>query len=263
VLDSEPKAVKRLDQVLVETAMHARTCEKLADGPWFVQACFVGPWARVDILELRYRRLFTTIQCSWRDISLLYDLATVDAYHTGLKPMLFVRHLVLQWDMGRDSGKARRDPKYWPQATEQPSWEACFEALRQVRCKSYFRFDIQIAESGAKRSGEHFRHLLETFRPVYEEFTAAGANITITRQHPPKGRERISLNVTPFFTMDKDVWYEQFLAHCIESDLIVRRQVADMDGDQREITVDDVQDWHVEADKEFDDMFEQGVIKYL
>jgi hypothetical protein len=111
VLDSEPKAVKRLDQVLVETAMHARTCEKLADGPWFVQACFVGPWARVDVLELRYRRLFTTIECSRRDISLLYDLATVDAYHTGLKPMLFVRHLVLQWDMGRDSGKARRDPK--------------------------------------------------------------------------------------------------------------------------------------------------------
>jgi len=172
LLDTEPKAVMRLDQALLETVRHARYCEERADGPWFVQACFVGPWVRVEILELRYRKLFTTFVSTSRDVSLLHDLASVDAYHTGLKPMQFVRHLTLRWDMG-----ASRDPAYWPQTTGQPSWKACFEALLQIRYMSTFSLGFQVRESGP-----HFEHLLETFRPMYERMTAAGAKITIKHE---------------------------------------------------------------------------------
>lgn len=259
LLVSLPGSVELIDQILTDTALNAKTCKEPSDGPWPVQACFVGPWARAEILEIRYRKIFRTPVFKYRGILLLEGLATADAYNTGLKPIQFLRHLELHWDMGGQEWQNHRDPEYWPQSTEQPSWKACFEALRCVKHKSHFTFDLRIRETGSNRSGKHLRHLLETFRPVYEELRAAGAKINISRECWRMNCDKFWLDLAEYYTMDADEWYAQFLERCIESDLIARKrlQAARLIEGPDEITTNDVQDWHVEDDQEVDEMFER------
>ena len=211
VLDSEEAAVKEMDQTLSETVVHAKYCEQPSDGPWFIHGCIIGPYARTEILELRYRKLFSTFVCKNRGISVLRDLATADAYHTGLNPLPFVRRLELHWRIDLNSNEALRDPEYWPHSTiDRPSWKTCFDALRQIKDKSHFCMELRIREVGSRRSVKHFGHLLETFRPVYDEMIQAGAEIRITSLRQWLVDKEMELDVTNFYGMDKEDWYKQF-----------------------------------------------------
>ena len=257
LLESEPDAVKRIDQALTETALHAKDCENTSDGPWLVQACFMGPYARTEILELRYRVLFSTFICKNRGISVLHGLATADAYHTGLNPIHFVRRLELHWRIVFNSNEALRDPEYWPHSNiDRPSWKTCFDALRRIKDKSHFSMELRIREVGSRRSIKHFGHLLETFRPVYDEMIQAGAEIKITSLRQWLVDKDMELDVTNFYGMDKEDWYKQLLSHSVDWDLKAAKRwnVKAPEGSLRE--------WHVEGDKEFDDMVERGLIKY-
>jgi hypothetical protein len=257
LLDSEQDAIKQIDQALIETVLHAKYCEDPSDGPWLIQACFVGPYARTEILELRYRKLFSTFVCRGRGISVLHDLATVDAYHTGLKPIQFLRRLELHWRIHYDTNEALRDPEYWARSNiDRPSWKCCFDALRQVQYKSHFSMELRIREMGSRRSIKHFGHLLETFRPVYDEMIKAGAGIKITSLRQWLVGKEMELDVTNFYGMDKGEWYKQLLSHSVEWDLKAGKWWSEKapEGSLR--------DWHVAGDKEFDDMVEKGVIRY-
>jgi hypothetical protein len=256
LFQSEDKRVKQIDQTLTETVLHAKYCEEPSEGPWFIQACFVGPNVRTEMLELRYRKIFSTFRYTGRGVYALPDFATADAYHTGLKPLQFVRRLELDWSVVEYNVHRLRDPEYWPTSIEQPSWKACFDALRQVRYKSSFRFNLRIRELGPQRSGKHFGHLLETFRPVYEELIAAGSTIAITSLRQWTKEKDMELDATDFYKMDKEEWYKRFLTHSIKWDIIA------MDDRRANAGEAAVEDWHAEGDKEFDNMIERGMIRY-
>ncbi|KAF2832869.1 hypothetical protein CC86DRAFT_399534 [Ophiobolus disseminans] len=224
LLESDDKAVNEIDQVLTET--------------------------------LRYRKLFSIFECKTRGVSLLHDLATVDAYHTGLVPIKFVRRLELHWTINYNTSETLRDPEYWPHSIDRPSWRSCFDAFRQVRHKPHFSMELRIRELGSKRSVKHFGHLLETFRPVYDEMTAAEAKIAIVSLRQWLDDEDMELHVTDYYDMDKEAWYAQFLSKIIEWDV---RAAKHWTKDEHESSV---RGWHVEEDREFDDMVKKDLVQY-
>jgi hypothetical protein len=148
--------------------------------PWFVQFHFMGVFARREMLELRYRHCFTIFHGSM--LSDLHRIATVDPHKVGLIPIRFVQKVRIRWKA--DEGlEPLRDPEYWPTERFQPTWKACFDALRQIRHKGRFDMELRIKDRiygmGQLVNRKHFAHLMRTFRPVYTELKEAGARIRI------------------------------------------------------------------------------------
>jgi hypothetical protein len=251
------------------TTLYSRTSKHsdiTTDDPWIIQACFVSDSARIEIVESRYRKVFPSFECnSWRGISVLHDLATADVYLTGFTPIQFVKKMDLYCtiDDWLDVNEAQRDPQYWPQIRTRPSWKSCFDALGQIIDKAHFDMCIQFEGNGF--SVKHLGHLLETFRPVYSELVAAGAQVSIVfcQCYLVDGAKQTDLitfydkqtdlRSTTFYKMERLDWYGGF-----------RKTVGGWYEEYRakKPGVPDRRRWNVEGDEEFDRAVASGSIRY-
>jgi len=257
--DSEDGAVQQIDDALLKDIKRERRHETTADDLWIIQACFVGDRARVEIVESRYRKVFSSFKCdSCRSISVSYDMATTDVYHTGFTPIQFVHKMELCWTINNrpNVDDALRDPQYRPQSSTRPSWKSCFDALDHIIDKAHF--DMRMQFNGNGFSVKHLGHLLETFRPMYSELLAAGAKVRIVfRQGYLIGGDGPTDSVhvvekhtdlTNFYEMDRLYWYDGF-----------RKTIGGLDKEWGDPSR---RRWDVEGDEEFDRAIASGTIRY-
>jgi hypothetical protein len=85
---------------------------------------------------------------------------------------------------------------------------------------------------------------------------SAGARIVIVSLREWLVDENTELHVTDYYSMERDAWYAQFLSRSIEWDLRAAKQW------NKDVEESSVRNWHVEGDKEFDDLVESGSIRY-
>ncbi|KAH7080367.1 hypothetical protein BKA63DRAFT_242415 [Paraphoma chrysanthemicola] len=226
------------------------------EDPWFVQACFVGDEARREILELRYKEVLSDLNIE-RSVSFLRTLTTDDAFHTGMGPAQFLRKLSLHWnlkgvkDACHGTEESLRDPAYWPQDGFTESWTSCFGALRHIRHKAAFEMQFVMREANEELSVKHLAHLLRTFKPVYDELSAAGAKITISLDRWYYVHEASPLELNDVFSGTTGVW-----------DAHLRERIEAWDRETTEKGFITPRDWDVEGDKQFDELFEKGIIQY-
>lgn len=168
--------------------------------------------------------------------------------------MQFVQKLGISLSL-KEGLEPLRDPEYWPTERNRPSCKACFNALRQIKNKERLDMELYIEDHNAKLSIKHLAHLLETFRPVYEELIAAGAKIKILSVFFNFMSGDREADITSCYTMKREAWLEHFKRSSEEMNQELQEEEVDTGFDLRRV-------WDVEGDREFDDCMRKGLIQY-